>query len=102
MPRSRPWPKRDRGVTFRSVPLIGRARWRTSTYPVGASMRSGTLLLVIWLIIGAVAAGQRGYYGGSIGSCTKVGTIAVTIIAGPLNYLGVNPKINCTAPKPSK
>jgi hypothetical protein len=69
---------------------------------VGGSMRSGTLLLVIWLIIGAVAAGQRGYYGGSIGSCTKVGTIAVTIIAGPLNYLGVNPKINCTAPKPSK
>ena len=65
-------------------------------------MRSGTLVLVIWLIIGAVAAGQRGYYGGSIGSCTKVGTIAVTIITGPLNYLGVNPKIDCSAPKPSK
>jgi hypothetical protein len=45
---------------------------------------------------------DRGYYGGSIGSCTKVGTIAVTLIAGPLNYLGVNPKINCTTPKPSK
>jgi hypothetical protein len=65
-------------------------------------MRTGTLLLVIWLVIGAVAAGQRGYYNGSVGSCTKVGTIAVTIIAGPLNYLGVNPKINCAAPKPSK
>jgi hypothetical protein len=48
------------------------------------------------------AAGQRGYYNGSIGSCTKVGTIAVTIITGPLNYFGVNPKIDCTAPKPSK
>ena len=49
-------------------------------------MRFGTLLLVIWLVIGAIAAGQRGYYSGSIGSCTQVGTIAVTIIAGPLNY----------------
>jgi len=48
------------------------------------------------------AAGQRGYYNGSIGSCTQVGTIAVTIITGPLNYLGVNPRIDCTAPKPSK
>ena len=46
-------------------------------------MRIGPLLLVIWLVIGAVAAGQRGYYGGTIGSCTQVGTIAVTIIAGP-------------------
>ena len=25
----------------------------------------------------------------------------MTIITGPLNYLGVNPKIDCTAPKPS-
>jgi hypothetical protein len=65
-------------------------------------MHIGSVLLVIWLVIGAIAAGQRGYYDGSIGSCTKVGTIAVTIITGPLNYLGVNPKINCTAPKPSK
>ena len=64
-------------------------------------MRFGTLLLVIWLVIGVAAAGQRGYYDGSIGSCTKVGTIAVTMITGPLNYLGVNPKIDCTAPKPS-
>jgi hypothetical protein len=65
-------------------------------------MRFGSLLLLIWLVIGAIAAGQRGYYGGTIGSCTKGGTIAVTILAGPLNYLGVNPKLDCTLPKPSK
>jgi len=65
-------------------------------------MRIGTLLILIWLIIGAVAAGQRGYYGGQVGSCTKAGTIAVTILAGPLNYLGVNPKVDCTLPQPSK
>jgi hypothetical protein len=65
-------------------------------------MRIGSLLLIVWLIIGALAAGQRGYYSGSVGTCTKAGTIAVTIIAGPLNYLGVNPKIDCTIPEPSK
>jgi hypothetical protein len=65
-------------------------------------MRIGTLLLLIWLIIGAIAAGQRGYYSGSVGSCTKGGTIAVTILAGPLNYLSVNPKVTCTVPQPSK
>jgi hypothetical protein len=65
-------------------------------------MRFGSVLLLVWLIIGAIAAGQRGYYGGSVGTCTKAGTIAVTILAGPLNYLGVNPKIDCTIPKPSR
>jgi hypothetical protein len=28
-------------------------------------------------------------------SCAKLGTIAVTIVAGPLNYAGVNPKVKC-------
>lgn len=65
-------------------------------------MRIGAVLIIVWLIIGVIAAGQRGYYDGPVGSCTKVGTTIVTILAGPLNYLGVNPKINCTTPKPSK
>ncbi len=46
-------------------------------------MHIGSALLVLWLIIGAVAAGQRGYYSGTIGSCTKTSTIAATITAGP-------------------
>jgi hypothetical protein len=53
-------------------------------------------------IIGAIAAGQRGYYSGPLSSCTKVATIAVTILAGPLNYVGANPKVSCTVPQPSK
>jgi hypothetical protein len=65
-------------------------------------MRVVPVLLVIWLVVGAIAAGQRGYYNGPVGNCTKVGTIIVTIVAGPLNYLGVNPKVNCTIPQPSK
>ena len=52
-------------------------------------MHIGSVLLVVWLVIGAVAAGQRGYYEGTVGSCTKAGTIAATIAAGPLNYVGV-------------
>jgi hypothetical protein len=65
-------------------------------------MHIGSVLLVIWLFIGAVAAGQRGYYDGPVGSCTQASTIAVTIAAGPLNYAGVNPKLNCTVPQPSR
>ena len=64
-------------------------------------MRVGTLVVLIWLIIGAVAAGQRGYYSSSPPNCTDAGTIVVTILAGPLNYLGVNPKVSCHLPKPS-
>jgi len=63
-------------------------------------MHIGSVLLVIWLVIGGIAAGQRGDYKGSIG-CSRVSTIAVTIIAGPLNYTGVNPNINCTVQRPS-
>ena len=65
-------------------------------------MRIGSVLLVIWLIIGAVAAGQRHYFNGSNTNCAKLGTIALTIVAGPLNYVGVNPKISCKTPQPSK
>ena len=57
-------------------------------------MRLGSVILVIWLIIGAIAAGQRGYYG-SAPSCASAGTVAVTILAGPLNYVGANPKVSC-------
>lgn len=62
----------------------------------------GAVIVLIWLIIGAVAAGQRGYYNGGDASCAKAGTILVTIIAGPLNYVGANPRVNCEVPQPSK
>ncbi|WP_241995792.1 hypothetical protein [Kribbella sp. VKM Ac-2568] len=56
----------------------------------------------MWLLIGVAAAGQREYFSGSDATCAKVGTILVTIIAGPLNYIGANPKIDCEAPQPSR
>jgi hypothetical protein len=64
-------------------------------------MRVGSLVILIWLIIGAIAAGQRGYYASSSTTCARAGTILVTIIAGPLNYVGVNPKVSCHLPSPS-
>jgi membrane protein YdbS with pleckstrin-like domain len=63
------------------------------------------ILLVVWLIIGAIAAGQRHYYTSRKQNCASMSTLAVTIIAGPLNYLGVNPKTTCPkvkVPQPSK
>ena len=65
-------------------------------------MRVVSLLVLVWLIIGVIAVGQRGYFTHATQNCAGVGTIAVTVIAGPLNYLGVNPKIaNCNVPQPS-
>jgi hypothetical protein len=63
-------------------------------------MRVIAVILVIWFIIGAIAGAQRHYYNGNA-SCARAGTIAVTIAAGPLNYVGVNPKIKCHVPQPS-
>ena len=63
-------------------------------------MHIGSVLLVIWLVIGGIAAGQRGDYTGSIG-CSSASTIAATIITGPLNYMGVNPNIKCSVQHPS-
>jgi hypothetical protein len=64
-------------------------------------MRIGAVILIIWLIIGVIAGAQRNYYNGTV-SCARAGTILVTILAGPLNYVGVNPKVGCHIPKPSK
>jgi hypothetical protein len=64
--------------------------------------RAIAVILVVWLVIGLAAAAQRNYFAGSDATCAKVGTTLVTIVAGPLNYVGANPKIDCTAPQPSR
>lgn len=57
------------------------------------------LVVVVWLVIGVAAAFQRGYFGDDRDvSCTSVGDTALTIVAGPLNYVGANPKIECDVP----
>lgn len=65
-------------------------------------MRLLGLLAVLWLLVGTLAAGQRHYFDGQVTGCSHVKTIAETIAAGPLNYMGANPKASCTLPQPSK
>ena len=64
------------------------------------------IVVVIWLLIGVLAAWQRGYFGNNQDvSCKSGSDTALTIVAGPLNYFGVNPKVKCPSvhlPKPSK
>jgi ABC-type dipeptide/oligopeptide/nickel transport system permease subunit len=66
-------------------------------------MRIGGIIVVIWLVIGALAGFQRGYYAGDETNCAEAGTIALTVVAGPLNYVGLNPKVeDCETPRPSR
>ena len=65
-------------------------------------MKIGTAALLVWLLIGAIAAGQRHDYSGLPTSCSQIADITMTIVAGALNYLGVDPHVNCHAPEPSK
>ncbi len=66
-------------------------------------MRIGAVILVVWLLIGIFAAYQRNYFSGDNEvNCAEFGTVALTIVAGPLNYFGVNPQVECEVPQPSQ
>jgi hypothetical protein len=66
-------------------------------------MRIGSALVVLWLLIGVLAAYQRDYFADKKTNCAETSTVAVTVVAGPLNYVGVNPKVkDCEVPEPSK
>ena len=49
-----------------------------------------------------IAAGQRHYYSGTQASCAHAGSVVVTIVAGPLNYVGANPKVSCELHRASR
>lgn len=65
-------------------------------------MKILSALVVVWLVIGFLAGLQRHYYTSGSASCAHAGTIAATLFAGPLNYVGANPKVKCTLPQPSR
>jgi hypothetical protein len=69
-----------------------------------APFRIGSIVVLAWLLIGVLATWQRGYLTGNENpDCARISTIAVTVIAGPLNYVGVNPKVEeCDLPEPSQ
>lgn len=69
-------------------------------------MRGGGILgfiVLVWLLIGVLAAWQRDYFSTAESNCATAGSIAMTVVAGPLNYAGVNPKVaDCNLPEPSQ
>ncbi len=66
-------------------------------------MRVGAVVLIIWLIIGVIAAAQRNYFSDTgSASCAKASDALITVLAGPLNYVGVNPRVHCTVPQPAR
>ena len=64
-------------------------------------MSRRSIIIFVWLCVGAAAAGQRGYYTDVSVNCSDSATIAVTIAAGPLNYIRVNPSVACAWPSPT-
>jgi hypothetical protein len=54
------------------------------------------ILVIIWFLLGASAANDRGYFNASAGrSCTFVGSGLLTVVAGGLNYAGLHPRAYC-------
>jgi hypothetical protein len=64
-------------------------------------MRGGGLvsaIVLVWLLLGVLALWQRGYFNSSDTSCNVVLDVALTVVAGPLNYAGVKPNVACPQP----
>jgi hypothetical protein len=60
------------------------------------------IVITVWLVIGIAASLQRGYFGNDQAvSCKTAADTSLTILTGPLNYVGVNAKVHCKAPLPS-
>ncbi len=61
------------------------------------------IIVLVWLVIGALAAYQRDYFTDKRDvTCKTTSDTVLTVLAGPLNYVGVNPKVKCSVPQPSK
>ena len=60
------------------------------------------IVITVWIVLGIAASLQRGYFGNDQAvSCKTAADTALTILAGPLNYAGVNPEVHCKTPQPS-
>ena len=59
-------------------------------------MRGGILgvIVLVWLLIGVVAAFQRDYFKGGETNCATAGSIALTVVAGPVELRRSQPESN--------
>jgi hypothetical protein len=54
------------------------------------------ILVLIWFILGVSSANERGYFdAGRNHDCTFIGSALLTVVAGPINYAGLDPKASC-------
>jgi hypothetical protein len=54
------------------------------------------IMVIVWFVLGAAVASDRGYFDTSTPrDCTFVGSGLLTVVAGPINYLGVHPRAVC-------
>jgi hypothetical protein len=54
------------------------------------------LMCIVWFVLGASAAHDDGYFNTHVErTCTFVGSGALTVVAGPINYAGVHPHAFC-------
>jgi hypothetical protein len=54
------------------------------------------ILVIIWFVLGASVANDRGYFDSSRHrDCTFIGSALLTVVAGPINYLDVRPRAAC-------
>ena len=49
-------------------------------------MKIGSVILVIWLVIGALAAYQRNYFSSEPANCAQISTVLLTVVAGPSTF----------------
>jgi hypothetical protein len=54
------------------------------------------ILVIIWFVLGASVANDRGYFDTSRKrDCTFIGSALLTVVAGPINYAGLHPRAAC-------
>lgn len=88
--RATAWPRR----------LVSLDTWRATARCVlsclpEVTMRLFWVLVVVWLLIGLLAAWQRHDFTSSSADCSGAGTIVATAVFGPANYFGADPKLSC-------
>jgi len=67
----------------------------------GEGVRLGALIVAVWLCVGVYASYGRQDFSPQTVDCPRLATILLTTALGPLNYLGVDSRIEtCALPAP--
>jgi hypothetical protein len=54
------------------------------------------ILVIAWFVLGCSVANDRGYFNASADrNCTFIGSAVLTVVTGPINYLGLHPQAAC-------